>query len=548
MMNYQFAPNCISFFSFFLRVRVGGTMAYLAPEVKVEESRQDYRVDLWALGVILYEMFHLEYPYGRMREKLAKQRIPKFDSSMDANAVSLIIGLLQIDANQRLSLAEIFEHPWVKEHMSRLSVCDDIVVLQASPHHHMQQASLSVVVDSNKKKKNITKDQKKETVLIKANEKKKLSHPKNKDLFLPTTTTNLYSEAAGAKRIPKNVEVPRQKINNEEGEESSIMNQKKNTCNSILNQNPTTHNITAVEDIDYEWERFAREINGGGGDFDYFSSQKKGKEMCVKISAWNINSLRTILQQTELDDYIREREPDVLFLLELRVGREALRKDKSFEKFIDKHKKIYSFHINCCQVRDGYSGLLVLTKASPISVQMGMGVEKHDLEGRVIMLEYEQFYLVGVYAPNSGGSGGLPNQQKHDYRTLEWDPEFLKFVSVLKGKKEVIIIGDLNVSHKELDVFDSVKFEGMPGFTQGERQNFTKLLVTGFVDTYRHLYSDEKKWTHWNTWASGREKGQGKRLDYALVTQNLMATIKDSLIIDQVKGSDHCPVEIHLKI
>lgn len=266
----------------------------------------------------------------------------------------------------------------------------------------------------------------------------------------------------------------------------------------------------------------------GTGDF--------GKKN-LKLSAWNINALRPMLKTTFLDDYIKESDPDVLCLQELKIDMEQLLQKKILERF----EKNYNIYINCCRSKKGYSGILILTKAAPISVQMGMGIEKHDLEGRLIVLEYKDFYLIGVYVPNAG-------YKRQDYRTDEWDADFYKLVTGLKEKKEVIIIGDLNVSHTDLDFFDPVRFKGVPGFTDEERANFTKLLNAGFVDTFRHFYPNEKKWTYWNRWTDGREKGNGRRLDYGVVTTNLLSKVKDSLIADKVGGSDHCPVELHLEM
>jgi exodeoxyribonuclease-3 len=279
-------------------------------------------------------------------------------------------------------------------------------------------------------------------------------------------------------------------------------------------------------------------------------SEKKNNQQpqkIMRICSWNVSSIRTLLSGTDLEEYIKQSNPDILFLLELRIDQESFQREGLEDKLAQRAPN-YVIHINCITgARKGYSGTAVLIKSesnytAPITVQKGMKHE--DNEGRLIMLEYPQFYLVGVYAPNTGGS-----ELKLSKRLNEWDPQFLDYLRSLQAKnnKEIIIIGDLNVSHTDLDIHESLVLESKGGgCNPEERAKFTKLLVTGgFVDTYRHLNPGKKSWTQWNRYR-GRDPDIGRRLDYALVTNSLMPKIHKSLIRSEVKGSDHCPIEIHL--
>ena len=164
-------------------------------------------------------------------------------------------------------------------------------------------------------------------------------------------------------------------------------------------------------------------------------------------------------------------------------------------------------------------------------------ISKHDEEGRVLTAEYEYFYLVTTYVVNSGA-----DLQRLEYRTKEWDKDFARYLKALEKRKPVILSGDLNVAHQEIDIFDMQKSYGLPGYTTEERDNFSTLLSSGFVDTYRHFYPHKRQFSHWLSVGNMRAKNCGWRLDYFLVSQPFLSSIVDSTIHNEHYGSDHCPV------
>lgn len=201
----------------------------------------------------------------------------------------------------------------------------------------------------------------------------------------------------------------------------------------------------------------------------------------------------------------------------------------------------YHRYVNAAQ-RKGYSGVAILSKTEPISVTYDMGVEEHDQEGRVICAEYEAFYLVNVYVPNSGQ--GLV---RLDYRQT-WDEDFKEYLESLQKKKSVILCGDLNVAHQAIDLKnDKANYNKSAGYTQIEIDGMTRLLNSGFVDTFRRFYPDTEAYSYWSYRFKARERNTGWRIDYFLVTENLLNKVKDSRILSQYYGSDHCPVELTLK-
>ena len=191
--------------------------------------------------------------------------------------------------------------------------------------------------------------------------------------------------------------------------------------------------------------------------------------------------------------------------------------------------------------KKGYSGTLVLSRQKPLSVQNGLGIEEHDKEGRVITLEFEKFYFVNVYTPNS--KRGL---LRLDYRKT-WDDTFREYLCKLD--KPVIVCGDLNVAHKEIDLANPSANTRNPGFTDEEREKFTKLLEAGFVDTFRHLNPSQKEaYTWWSYMGQARERNVGWRIDYFLVSEFLKESIKEAKIYERVFGSDHCPVGLEMEM
>ena len=188
--------------------------------------------------------------------------------------------------------------------------------------------------------------------------------------------------------------------------------------------------------------------------------------------------------------------------------------------------------------KKGYSGILVYSKIEPLNVTFGMGIEEHDHEGRMITLEYDDFYLVSVYVPNV-----KRDLSRLDYCMI-WEDEFKDYVKKLEKKKPVIICGDMNVAHEEIDIKNAKANRGNAGFTDEERDKMTKLLDSGFIDTYRYYNPDSEEYTWWSYIGKAREKNIGWRIDYFLVSKDIIKKIKNTMIYTDIMGSDHCPIGI----
>ena len=246
---------------------------------------------------------------------------------------------------------------------------------------------------------------------------------------------------------------------------------------------------------------------------------------------WNVNGIRSIIKKDFIKD-IRQLAPDILCLQETKASVEEV---KSALELLPEYKA----HVNSCKTRKGYSGTTILSKSEPIQVTCDMNVEEHDQEGRVMTAEFEKFFLVTVYTPNSGE--GL---KRLDYRE-KWDESFRNYVAALKDKKPVIICGDLNVAHQPIDIARAKEnYNKSAGYTQKEIDGFTKLLEAGFIDTFRRFYPEEIRYTYWNVMFNSRARNVGWRIDYFLVSEALVPHVRDVIIHDAVLGSDHCPVEL----
>lgn len=250
----------------------------------------------------------------------------------------------------------------------------------------------------------------------------------------------------------------------------------------------------------------------------------------MKLISWNVNGLRACMNKG-FKDFMDEIDADIFCVQETKMQREqADFVFLGYEEFWNSAEK------------KGYSGTAVFSKQQPLSVTYGLGIEEHDKEGRVITAEYEDFYLVNVYTPNA--QRGL---ERLDYRMV-WEDDFRKYVTTLDEKKPVIICGDLNVAHKEIDLKNFKTNVGNAGFTYEERGKMTELLEAGFVDSFRFLYPDTTgAYSWWSYMFKAREKNAGWRIDYFIVSQKLADKIEDAVIYPQVMGSDHCPVGLILK-
>jgi len=232
--------------------------------------------------------------------------------------------------------------------------------------------------------------------------------------------------------------------------------------------------------------------------------------------------------------------PDVMCLQETKTSLKKQPPPDIAEKL--KAWKYRYFHD--CSVKNGYSGVALLSKTKPLSVQNGMGKKKHDGEGRSITAEFEKFYLVTTYVPNSGR--GLV---KLEYRTKEWDVDFRNYLLKLSEKKPVILCGDLNVAHTEIDLKNpKSNYNKTSGYTQAEIDELEKLMKAGFVDSYRKLYpTNEGAYTFWSYMGGARAKNVGWRLDYFML-KDCEEWLEDNVIHSEIMGSDHCPIELKLKI
>ncbi len=249
----------------------------------------------------------------------------------------------------------------------------------------------------------------------------------------------------------------------------------------------------------------------------------------MKLISWNVNGLRACLQKGFLD-FFREADADIFCLQEtkLQEGQHDLELPGYYQYWNYAEKK-------------GYSGTALFTKKEPLRVAYGIGVEEHDHEGRVITAEYEDFYVVTVYVPNS-----QRELTRLEYRK-RWEADFLAYLKTLEEKKPVIYCGDLNVAHQEIDLKNPASNHKNAGFTDEERGCFTRVLESGFIDTFRYFYPEETgAYSWWSYMFHAREKNAGWRIDYFVVSKALEGRLKDARIHAQVMGSDHCPVELEL--
>ncbi len=250
----------------------------------------------------------------------------------------------------------------------------------------------------------------------------------------------------------------------------------------------------------------------------------------MKLISWNVNGLRACLEKGFIES-VRKMDPDVICLQETKMKKGQAAVD------LPEYKEYWND-----AVRPGYSGTAVFSKIEPLSVAYGIGIEDHDQEGRVITCEYPDFYLVNVYVPNSGEA-----LKRLDYR-MQWDADFRAYLKGLEKEKPVVLCGDLNVAHQEIDLKNPASNRKNAGFTDEERANMTTLLGSGFTDSFRFLYPDKTgAYSWWSYRFNARNNNAGWRIDYFVVSKALDSRIEDSLIYPDIMGSDHCPVALLLK-
>lgn len=255
----------------------------------------------------------------------------------------------------------------------------------------------------------------------------------------------------------------------------------------------------------------------------------------MKLVSWNVNGLRAVLGKG-FQDFLKEVKSDVFCIQETKLQKEQLD-----ENILDVFKE-YNCYWNSAE-KKGYSGTAIFTKIKPINVSYSIGIEEHDKEGRVITLEFDKFYLVNCYTPNS-----KRELERLDYRMV-WEDEFRRYLINLNKQKPVIACGDLNVAHEEIDLKNPKTNRRSAGFTDEERNKMTELLNSGFTDTYRYLYPNKTDiYTWWSYMFKAREKNIGWRIDYFIVSDSIKNKIKESYIYSDVLGSDHCPVGLDIDI
>ena len=251
----------------------------------------------------------------------------------------------------------------------------------------------------------------------------------------------------------------------------------------------------------------------------------------MKLVSWNVNGLRACVTKGFLD-YFKEVDADIF----------CIQESKLQEGQIDLPLEGYYQYWNYAK-KKGYSGTAIFTKKEPLSVEYGIGIEEHDQEGRVITLEFDEFYMVTVYTPNS------QNELKRLSYRMEWERDFRAYLVRLDEKKPVIVCGDMNVAHQEIDLKNPKTNRKNAGFTDEEREQFTKLLEAGFLDSFRYFYPEEEgTYSWWSYRFKAREKNAGWRIDYFCVSNKLKEKLKGAEIHTSVMGSDHCPVVLQMDL
>ncbi|HAN57665.1 exodeoxyribonuclease III [Intestinibaculum porci] len=250
----------------------------------------------------------------------------------------------------------------------------------------------------------------------------------------------------------------------------------------------------------------------------------------MKFISWNVNGIRAAVKKG-FEDFFKEADADIFAIQETKAQPEQIALD-----FPDYHMYTNS------AVKKGYSGTAVFTKKEPLNVTYGIGIEEHDQEGRVITCEFEDFYFVTCYTPNSQNE-----LARLDYR-MQWEKDFLAYLDALDEKKPVVLCGDLNVAHHEIDLKNPQSNHKNAGFSDEERSAMTHLLSHGYIDTYRYFYPDQVEYSWWSYRFKSRERNAGWRIDYFIVSKRFIEHCRDAKIYTDVMGSDHCPVSLEVNL
>ena len=251
----------------------------------------------------------------------------------------------------------------------------------------------------------------------------------------------------------------------------------------------------------------------------------------MKIISWNVNGIRACLKKG-FEDFFKASNADIFCIQETKC------QEGQVELEFEEYKSFWN-----SAEKKGYSGTAIFTKKEPINIKYGIGIDEHDKEGRVITLEFEKFYMINIYTPNS-----KRELERLEYR-MQWEDEIRKYLLKLNKNKPVIMCGDLNVAHEEIDLKNPKNNRHNAGFTDEERNKMTELLNAGYTDSFRYLYPNkEDAYSWWSYMGRAREKNVGWRIDYFIVSKNIEKKIKEASIYSQIYGSDHCPVGIEIEI
>lgn len=255
----------------------------------------------------------------------------------------------------------------------------------------------------------------------------------------------------------------------------------------------------------------------------------------MKLISWNVNGLRANITKG-FNTFFKQIDADIFCIQETKMQEEQI--DLNIHEIFKEYNQYWN-----SALKRGYSGTAVFSKKKPINITYGIGIEEHDKEGRVITLEFEKFFLINCYTPNS-----KKDLERLDYRML-WEDDIKKYLIRLDKIKPVIYCGDLNVAHEEIDLKNPRTNRKSAGFTVEERSKMTELLKEGFTDTFRYLYPEkENAYSWWSYMSNAREKNVGWRIDYFIVSKSIENKIQDSIIYSEIFGSDHCPVGLEIKI
>lgn len=250
----------------------------------------------------------------------------------------------------------------------------------------------------------------------------------------------------------------------------------------------------------------------------------------MRLVSWNVAGLRSCLKKG-FADFFSRINADVVCIEEAKLTEEEL----------EYRPEGYEIYLNPAE-KKGYSGTLIYTRIKPLKIYYGMGIEEHDQEGRMITLEFNNFFLIAIYVPNS--KRGL---LRLNYR-MKWEDDFYNFLHKLERQKPVIFCGDLNVCHQEIDIANPESNKRSPGFTIEERNKFSRILNSGYIDTYRYQNPHKRIYTWWSYIGNARERNIGWRLDYFVISQKLLPYVKESYIYNGIYGSDHCPIGLDMEM